>query len=189
MGGGFGMKGRGGAAAAVLFAAVLAVSGCAGGGEGAGGADTSRVRLYSSTSDLAADSALVVTGTVVGQQAVVDLSPDLGFTLSTVRLNTVVKGDAAPGSAVVVRQVGSEERPTDLMAVGSHYLLYLTPSGLPGDLGEQYYVTGGNAGLYEAAGGNALGTSGDQVYTRSAPEPGENLPGSLTPAQALGNSS
>lgn len=192
MAGRFQMKQRRPAVAAgVVMAAALAVSGCGSGSSGVEGAESSRIKLYASSSDLAADSALIATGTVVAQKAAADITPDLDFTLSTVRLTTVAKGAAAPGSTVVVRQVGSQKQPapTPLMGVGSNYLLYLTPSGLAGDLGKQYYVTGGNAGLYVAAGGASSRTAGNPVYTQSDPEPGENLPSSLTPAEALGKNS
>lgn len=132
-------------------ASVVGLSGCSG-----SSADGSRAQLYSSVDALASDSSIVVAGTVTEQRTARDVENEGDFTLSTLTVVEAPKSDAshAPGASVVVRQIGSAETPgpANLLAPGKTYLLYLTPSGLSGDLASQFYVTGGTAGLYEAVG-------------------------------------
>lgn len=157
-----------------------------------GGADGSRVRIYSSAAEMASDSVAVVVGTVADTDTVDDIDATTDFTVSNFNVNKVLKGDLAEGSSITVRQLGSEEQmaPATLLEPGTTYLLYLTASGLGGNLASQYYVTGGNAGLYSAASTAAKARSADastsQQFTQLDPEEGEDLPQSITPTSALG---
>jgi hypothetical protein len=144
--------------------------------------------LYPDTKALAADSSLIVIGAIASQQVAADITPDLDFTLSTMTVERVLKGykGLAPGAQIIVRQVGSETQPppAPLLSIGSSYLLYLTRSGLPGDLGQQFYVTGGNAGLYSAGGASVSRRAAADLFQQMAPEPGEHLPTEITSDQA-----
>ncbi|GMA23474.1 hypothetical protein GCM10025864_12330 [Luteimicrobium album] len=162
------------------------------GSEGSG-ADGSRARLYNSPEDMASDSSAVIVGTVSGTRTVDDIDATTDFTLSDLRVDKVLKGGFAEGASITVRQLGSKEQapPATLLKPGSEYLLYLTASGLDGDLAKQYYVTGGNAGLYAASANSTASTranlaADDAGFAQVDPEPGENLPESLTAESALG---
>ena len=152
------------------------------------GSHTSRVELYDSVASMAEDSSAVVVGTVSGQRTVADIDQTTHFTLSTITVTSTPKSDGsvAEGSTVIVRQIGSVEQPapTPLLEIGTTYLLYLTPSGLSGELASQFYITGGNAGLYQAKGSVDQQTE-EQIFIQVEKEEGENLPSELTPGQAV----
>lgn len=166
----------------VLVAATMAlVSGC---GQTPVGEESSmsRVKIYESIGEMAKDSQRVIVGRVDKQEVVEDITPDTQFTLSTVEVLDPIKGlsKAAVGEQVVVRQFGSEDQlaPVPIMVVGTVYLLFLTKSGLDGERAAHYYVTGSNAGIYEADSTEA-GRSGawDSVtFAQVQKEEGEDLP-------------
>lgn len=127
----------------------------------------SRVQIYKSDTALANDSSVVVAVTVANQTVTRDIDEITDFTLSNVSVNEVAKGAVSPGATLVVRQFGTQEfpGPADMLQVGESYLLYLTASGLTGDLASQYYVTGGTAGLYEANDPGAAADPAEVQYT------------------------
>lgn len=146
----------------------------------------SRARLYDSVKALADDSVAVVYGTVASQRVATDID-STPFTISTVTVKAVPKGSGiAPGATVEVRQVGDNTLvgPAPLLSRGDDYLLYLTLTGLPGDLATQHYVTGGEAGLFRASGANS--EDGAVQFERMAQDSGDTLPPTLTLAQAQG---
>ena len=155
----------------------------------------SRVKLYTGSKALTKDSALVIVGRVSGQMVSQDITPGFDFTLSTFTVGQVLKGRQVvePGASVVVRQVGSSSQvpPTALMEPETDYLLYLTPSGLPAPLDAQYYVTGGNAGLYEGLTSNGLQANlvggQDQLFKQVDATPGEPLPPEVNTSDATGS--
>jgi len=152
-------------AAGLTVAAALALAGCASGSSDGGvaestqesgdGAHLTRAQLYSDIDALASDSVAIAVGTVTSQRVATDIDDATAFTISSFEVTESVKSDGFTdaGKVVDVRQVGSPDgpAPTDLLTPGSTYLLYLTASGLDGELGSQYYVTGASAGLYEQA--------------------------------------
>ena len=152
-----------------------------------GDAHASRVKLYDSVASMAQDSSAVLVGTVSSQEVATDIDPTTHFTLSTITVTNTPKSDGSitEGSTVTVRQIGSAEQPapTTLMEVGGTYLLYLTPSGLTGELASQFYITGANAGLYQAT-GDVEAQSVQQIFAQVEKQEGENLPRELTPEQA-----
>lgn len=152
--------------------------------------DVSRVKLYSSTRALASDSSAVVVGTVSAQRVVADITPDIDFTVSTLTVVEVGKSTTglAVGDSIEVRQLGSADAPppSTLMSVGGGYLLFLTSSGLDGDLATQFYITGGNAGLYAADAQATAARIGVPAFSKVDLEPGENLPQRLTASESLG---
>ncbi|WP_129789244.1 hypothetical protein [Promicromonospora panici] len=157
---------------------ALTLAACATGSSGdqVTDAHAPRVKLYDSVADLAADSGLVVTGQVVDQTTATDIDDVSEFTLSTFEISTVIAGAAdVAGQQVVVRQHGSAEHlpPAPLLEKEGAYLLYLTPSGLDGELAKHYYITGANAGMYQATG--SLARTATDTFTQIAPEEGENL--------------
>ncbi|WP_182049969.1 hypothetical protein [Changpingibacter yushuensis] len=114
--------------------------------------DISRVTLYDSLSDMSDDSTTIVVGTVSSQEVARDITKEDDFTISSFSVTRVVKGtDVSPGDVVKVRQIGSAKQQTgvEMLSTDQVYLLYLTPSGLTGDLASQYYVTGAEAGIYQ----------------------------------------
>jgi hypothetical protein len=153
----------GGAALALALAAVL--SGCS-------SSSGSRAELYESIDGLAADSAVIVVGTVKDQHV------DDATTVSSVevvnapanpQLGAELEGERTAveiGDLVEVRQ---DVEP--LLSTGGQYLLFLTPSMLPGDASSQYFITGAVAGLYER--------DGDE-FRRVVADSGDTLPDTIT---------
>lgn len=156
----------------------------------ASSSSASRVKLYESIATLAQDSTEVVIGHVNSQEVRTDLDTVTDFTVSDILVNQVLKSanGTAPNDTLVVRQVGSSDQapPAPLLQPSKSYLLYLTPSGLSGNLASEYYVTGGNAGLY-ASDTNPEDRS-IPTFVQMMPTEGESLPTELTPETALGAS-
>jgi hypothetical protein len=183
---------RNGAALVLAAASIAALAGCA-----TSSSHGSRVEFYSSTAALSDDSTLVVSGTVTDQHVAQDIEGSGDFTLSTLHVADAPKGAAEvhAGSDIIVRQIGSSANPgpAPLLEDGKHYLLYLTASGLDGDLASQYYVTGGEAGLYKEATQTAASTkrtaSDDApMFTKvsEGDEGGDTLPKQITLEDAAG---
>ena len=159
-------------AAVVLLLSLL--TGCA---AVTSGGEVSRVRLYGSVSEMAEDSALVVTGRVVETKTVRDFDDETDFTLSTVEV--LESNDAKVGDLLTVRQFGSDKQEpvVPLLVTGHEYLLFLTSSGLKGDLATHYYVTGCNACIYELADeSKARGGVREPSARQISPTDGEHLP-------------
>lgn len=68
----------------------------------------SRARIYDSTSELAADSPLIVTGKVLKTNVTRDIDGSMDSTLLDVDVAQTIKG-TADGDIIIVRQTGSEE--------------------------------------------------------------------------------
>src|SRR5690606_34052668 len=99
------------------------------------------------------------------------------FTISTMHVDQVLYGSDAvkAGTDIVVRQAGSPRAaPQTLLRTDGEYLLFLVASGLDGELASQFYVTGGNAGLYQADGTDQGG------FAQMGPDGGGTLPARLT---------
>lgn len=173
---------------ALTLALVLAGCTTTSSNEGSGG-HASRVELYSSVAELANASPEIVVGQVDNQTVAADIDDITDFTLSEIAITDVVKSSSGleVGDTVTVRQIGSSdlEPPAPLLKTLSTYLLYLTPSGLEGELGSQFYVTGGNAGLY-AASNDVQPRSSAPAYEQLQSTPGENLPQVISEPDALG---
>lgn len=174
----------------LLLVAVLplGISGCSMNteqGRDEGGAHSSRVKLYPSVKSMADDSSAVVVGTVTEQRVAADIDETTEFTISTVEVSEVQKSkdSISRGDKLIVRQVGSQKQaaPGPLMAVGATYLLYLTPSGLEGELREHFYITGANAGLYQAASAERRASyASNDVFKQVEKQDGEDLPAEIT---------
>lgn len=136
-------------AAAAL--AVLLLAGCAGGSTG------SRAELYDSVAGIVADSALVIQGRVTLQAADDQPQETLVSTVEIVeRFVPTGIGTGLPagtrlpdkmGGTVQVRQVAEP-----YLEPGQNYLLFLVPSGLPGDASGQFFPAGASAGVYQVQG-------------------------------------
>ncbi len=183
--------------AAITIAAALvatALAGCTSSGSsgslpGVSHADASRVRFYSSLQDLSSDSAAVVAGTVTAQRAAKDIDQVTVFTISTVTVQRALKGSGiAAGSTVEVRQIGDSTQATlaPLLSKGSSYLLYLTLSGLSGNLASQYYVTGGDAGIYQASSAAQSRSVSPSTFSRAIADDGDKLPATVDLSHATG---
>lgn len=153
----------------------LALSGCSS-PEETSHVSATRTKVYTSIAELDGDSALVVVGTPREQEVVQDVEPDMDFTLSTFEVRSAQKGTSP--AEIVVRQTGSVEQgaPAEILQVGQQYLLYLTPSGLPGEQAGQFYVTGLNAGIYEEQEAPRAARTSTLSFVQADPEPGEALP-------------
>lgn len=134
--------------------------------------DDSRTELYSSLSDMADNSSVIVVGTVQRQKTVHDIDDTTAFTLVDVAVDSTEHGSLQNGtSAITVRLTGAVE--DSLLADGTAYAMFLEASGLSGDLGDQYYVTGATAGLYEVS-------SDAQSLSRVDTASGDTLPETVT---------
>lgn len=128
--------------------------------------------LYDSVESLAADSSTIVVGTVSAQSVEGDVTissvevtnaptnPQLGANLAD------RPEPAAVGETVEVRQ---ELSPA--LELGEEYLLFLTPTMLPGEAAGQHFVTGAVAGLY---------VRHDGEFRRVVPDSGDALPDRIT---------
>jgi hypothetical protein len=112
------------------------------------GSSLSRVHLYSTLEELTDESVLVILGTVANQETAYDINDSIAFTLATVEVSSIEKGDLEGTAEIIVRQTGALERGESILQSGETYLFYLVASGLEGDLANQYYITGATAGVY-----------------------------------------
>ncbi|MDY0908808.1 hypothetical protein [Microbacterium sp. CFBP9034] len=162
-----------------MLVAALAVgtAGCA-----ASSASGSRHAMYDSLDSLARDSSVIVVGSVTGQRE--ESSAGFTSTISTVDVTNTPTNPSlgsnteptpvAVGDVIQVRQDGAEP---SVLHAGQEYLLYLTPSMLPGDEAAHFFITGAVAGAYVR--------DGDQ-FTRVAIESGDDLPDTIDVAGAEG---
>lgn len=109
-------------------------------------APSSRTKLFSSLEELAEDSPLIVTGAISNTRVDNDVDGQSHVTLHDVDVINVLKGDVRTGDCIVLRQSGSDD--PSILEDGETAMLFLLPSGLPGDLGEQYFPKGVYAGIY-----------------------------------------
>ena len=167
--------------ATLCVAVALSVSSCAAEQEVIREAHATRVTFYQSEDQLAAASSVIATVAVHSQSVVRDIDDVSDFTLSTVQVTEVVKGEeqVTVGETLVVRQHGSSDQPAPgpLLDAEGTYLLYLTPSGLPGELSSHFYITGATAGIYESVDETAPpGESPDETFSRFDENSGDKLP-------------
>ncbi|MEY2848617.1 MAG: hypothetical protein RI885_1282 [Actinomycetota bacterium] len=166
----------------VVMVCAIVLSGCAPGATMSSG---SRVKLYANVSDLARDSSLVVEVTVSQQDEHAETTSSSAHTTSLAKVDATfsppglsdrAKEDfsAAP-TEVVVRQLTPGAGKLDssggpILREGGRYLLFLVPSGVPGEGADQFYITGGTAGLFAAEDDGKsytwLGNEGDALPPR-----------------------
>lgn len=143
------------------------------------GSTTSRVRLYDSLAEMADDSDKVAVVRVRRQWTAADITPETDFTLSEVEAVLSRSRDGV-GDRLVVRQFGSSNQPAPvpLLKVGRAYLLFLTSSGLEGELASHYYVTGSNAGIFVSRDASLRSTAElkKAQFHQVLPTPGERIP-------------
>lgn len=134
----------------------------------------SRVMIYDSLAALASDSELIITGVVGGSHVAHDIDDTLPFAIHDIDVKQTLKGSSS--STVVVRQTGGSG--PDILKDGQHVLLFLVQSGLDGDLAEQYYPVGVNAGIYLLNGEpGLLGLGDDDLdYIRLVVGTGDDIP-------------
>jgi hypothetical protein len=183
--------------AVVAIGAAVSLAGCASPEEPAvvRGVDGSRHEIYDSVDGLVQDSSAVVTVEVLSQERGELDAPEgvlaTPLTISTVRVLELAEPDelaetlpggestVAVGDELVVRQLGDaemESTPAPIMEIGGSYLLFLTPTGLPGEAADEFYVTGAVAGLFEPS---SSGRGGETGYT-SLSHDGDDLPSDIT---------
>lgn len=139
------------------------VMGCSTGSETTSmGMSGARHEVFASVEAMLAASGHVIEG-VVTQQSIYTRVEHLPETISTALVTAthqpVALGDsledAGPpvevGQAIEVRQLGTtayDELPAPLLERDGEYLLFLVSSGLPSPRDDQFFVTGGPAGLF-----------------------------------------
>ena len=148
----------------------------------------SRTKLYSSMQELVDDTPLIVTGTVGNTRVDKDVDGRSHVTLHDVEIMNVVKGDAQPGETIVLRQTGKDD--PSILKDSETALLFLLPSGLPGDLADQFFPKGVYAGIYMPDDGNDLAVlsssaednaSADGVdFSRLITDSGDDLPETIS---------
>ena len=163
------------AATALVIAALVpvAIAGCV-----QSGSSGSRATLYDSVDGLARDSSVIVVGSVEAQREVT--SADTGtITISTVNVANTPANPAlgenldteaipvAVGDSVEIRQFAG----AGILRLGNEYLLFLTPSMLPGEEAAHFYITGAVAGAYQRDGSE---------FRRLVPESGDELPTTIS---------
>ena len=82
-------------------------------------------------------------------------------------------GVVAVGDVIQVR----EDAGASLLQIDREYLLFLTPSMLPGDKAAQFFITGAVAGAYQRDG---------EQFTRIVTGSGDDLPDTIDIAAAQG---
>lgn len=176
-----------------LHGAALAILGCIFLASCAAHSSTgSRVELFESVESLAEASVAVVRVSVSGQRFVsadeAARTQQSAHTISDVSVLESWVGarlgarhaahpEIAAGDRITVRQGGTESEPShgELLRVGQEYVLFLTPTEISDAPADQFYVTGGMAGIYVAEGSDA-------EFRRMFDE-GDTLPGTLRAAE------
>lgn len=191
-----------GVAIAVLICATCTLSACStdttqaqaddgtssshGQTNGSTSTEFSRVKLYETLDDLAADSSLIVIGTAEAVEVTHDIDGLTPFSVFNVAVSEVLKGDVAVGDTVVMRQTGGEGDP-GVLEDGQTALLYLTPTGLDGELASQYYPVGVTAGVYVLDGDvAALSADNDSAatFSHTVTDTGDSIPNVLSLEEA-----
>jgi hypothetical protein len=123
----------------------------------------SRVKLYTSLKGLAADSSLVAQIAITDQDEHVATDSSSAYTSSVATIEATFRPtglpassslDTAygPGSEIVVRQLTLKgtvaEGGGPALVNGGKYLVFLVPSGVPSAGINEFYITGGTAGLF-----------------------------------------
>lgn len=163
---------RGIVAAIALVSTTLIVAACGSLMHGEG----SRHHIYSSIEEVIGDSTLVIEATIVATSGV-ETGDGVGLTSLTAQVATQYfpeglglspvdggKGGGADpkldsGEVQVLQAGAAGTGPVPGLREGGTYLLFLTHSGLEGELAGAYFVTGAVAGIYES-------TDGGSSFTR-----------------------
>jgi hypothetical protein len=138
----------------------------------------SRAKLYSSIAELAADSGAVVAGTVVSQvpgadgTIVSDVKVDSSYRPKGLGNNVASGAVSVPEAALVKVTIfgPTTSAGSAYFTTGQQYLLFLTPTGLPGADQDEFFITGVTAGLYIEEGDHFV----------KSPSEGDELPITLT---------
>ena len=136
----------------------------------------SRHTLNHDVDSLARDSSTVIVGSVTDQRQ--ETSAGFTTTISTVEvtnspanpsLGENLDAEPVPVAAGDVIQVRQDGEPS-VLHPGQEYLLFLTPTMLPGDGAAHFFITGAVAGAYQR--------DGDQ-YIRVVTDSGDDLPDTI----------
>lgn len=151
---------------------------------GVSGGNGSRHHIYQSLNELISDSTTIVEVVVEDQNTFAATDSTSAHTVSeamvataAVPLGLALTNESSVltpkvGSMISVRQLGEpgSRSDTPYLKGGGQYLLFLTPTMLPGAASNEFYVTGGVAGIYEFNG---------DIYVRASKD-GDRIPEELT---------
>lgn len=140
------------------------------------------MKIYTSLTDLAADSSLVAQIAITDQDehAATESSSAYTSSVATVEVtfrptglpaSSSLDNTYAPGSEIVVRQLALNGTVTEdggpALVNGKKYLVFLVPSGLPSAGKNEFYITGATAGLFAVKDEGRtfawLGSEGDRL--------------------------
>lgn len=153
-----------------LAAMILALTACS-----ASSSSGSRSTLYDGLDAISADSSAIVVGTVAqqhGEGSTTVSSVEVANAPANPQLGANLGDDGKPVAVGDVVEVRQDAEP--FLEQGVEYLLFLTPSMLPGDAAAQYFVTGAVAGIYARDGGE---------FRRVVADSGDTLPETITIAE------
>lgn len=172
--------------AVLLCTALALLVGCA-----QSGMSGSRHALYTSVDEIGADSSVIATVEVTHTEDLKGEDVPMSVATAVVAEPLVVEGigEAIPGGAITlepgdrleIKQLGwssMDETPAPLLHPGRIYLLFLTPTRIEGDAENAFFITGGDAGIYEAADNGAfvhVGTESGDTLPREIDVSGSEL--------------
>ena len=138
--------------------------------------------MYDSLDSLARDSSAIVVGSVTNQRQ--ESSEGFTTTISTIevtntptnpQLGANLDPESTPVAVGDLIQVRQDLQHPSVLDPGQEYLLYLTPSMLPGNEATDFFITGAVAGAYLK--------DGDK-FTRVETGSGDDLPDTIDIAGA-----
>lgn len=136
--------------AAAVVALLVGAIGCSSQSSG------SRHELFDSLEGIEAASTMIVVGEVIDQAMGDDVTVSTIVVEESFRPAALATAlDIAPSPAadtVQVRTMRPASASPPILSAGATYLLFLTPSMLPGYEADQFFVTGADAGIYAADG-------------------------------------
>lgn len=168
----------------VALSVSLGATACAGTSGGSG----SRAVLYDSLESVQKDSEAAVLVTITDQKEFARTDTASAFVASTATVDEPFtpaslgekKGTTAiaAGATITVRQLGAlgESEGTPMLQPGTQYLLFIVPTEAPGAKSDEFYITGGTAGMYQLeAGVRAASGTFEKVG-----DEGDKLPATIT---------
>jgi hypothetical protein len=168
----------------VALSISLGTTACAGTSGGSG----SRAVLYDSLESLQKDSEAAVLVTVTGQKEFAKTDSASAYVASTATVEDPFSPASlgekqgttalAAGATIRIRQLGAlnDSEGAPMLQPGGQYVLFIVPTEAPGAMSDEFYITGGTAGMYRLDEG-ARAESG--AFEKIGNE-GDTLPATIT---------